>query len=305
MSDEKPGFLPGFSHVILRERRSTVEIITSKQNPQILHAVRLQERKHRQKDELFVFDGIKLCKEAMLAGVIPEKIYLRMSSREHVLAWMEQELPGKNFSEHPALIALDDAVFEKISLEKSPEGIICVAKYIDKCHKIVTINNKEHQVSYSVGASERILLLESVRDPGNLGTIIRSAAAFGIDRLILSEDCADLYNAKTIRASMGAIFRQRIDRTNDLPTLIRCLRSDGRRVYAAALDATAAKLGTLPLKPQDGIVIGNEGHGLTDASISACDGCLFIPMTGATESLNAAMAATVCMWELYRGQITL
>ena len=277
-----------------------MEFITSRQNPLILRVVRLQDRKHRQREQLFAFDGIKLCKEALLANVTLDKIFLRASTADRVLNRMEQELPDRNFSAHPALVMLEDAVFDKISAEKSPEGIICVAKYIDKFHKIVTINNIDQSAVYPIGPKERIMLLESVRDPGNLGTIIRSAAAFGIDRLIISEDCADLYNPKTVRASMGTIFHRQIDRVADLPAAISALIRDGRNIYAAALDQTAVKLGAVALNPGDGIVIGNEGHGLSADTISACTGCLYIPMAEGIESLNAAMAATVCMWEMYR-----
>ena len=277
-----------------------MEIITSRQNPQILRTVRLQDRKHRQREGLFCFDGIKLCKEALMSGIEIEKIYLRTSGMERVMTRMEEELPGMDFSRHPALVQLDDAVFEKISAEKSPEGVICVAKYIDKCHKIVTINNIEDFGGYPVTEEERVMLLESVRDPGNLGTIIRGASAFGVDRLIISEDCADLYNAKTVRASMGTVFRQHIDRVENMPCAIHALRDSGRTIYAAALDSSALRLGEASLNSRDGIVIGNEGHGLSAETIDACDRCLFIPMAEGTESLNAAMAATVCMWEMYR-----
>ena len=277
-----------------------MELITSRQNPLILRTVRLQDRKHRQREQLFTFDGIKLSIEAIHSGVALEKIFLRASTAGYVLERMEKKLPGMNFSSHPALVKLEDAVFEKISAEKSPEGIICVAKYIDKCHKIVTINNIDESAEYPIGQNERIMLLESVRDPGNLGTIVRSAAAFGIDRLIISDDCADLYNAKTVRASMGTIFHQNIDRVADMPCAISKLRHSGRKIYAAALDNTAVRLGTVVLNAIDGIVIGNEGHGLTFETMSACTGCLYIPMAEGIESLNAAMAATVCMWEMYR-----
>ena len=277
-----------------------MEIITSRQNPQILRAVRLQDRKHRQHEKLFCFDGIKLCREALMSGVEIERIYLRSSTAERVINRLVEELPMMDFSKHSALVMLEDSVFEKISAEKSPEGVICIAKYIDKCHKIVTINNIEDSSGYPIGASERVILLESVRDPGNLGTIIRSASAFGVDRLIISDDCADLYNSKTVRASMGTVFRLHIDRVNDMPYAVRALRAAGRHIYAAALDSSAKRLGEMPLGMTDGIVIGNEGHGLSDQTIAACDGCLFIPMAEGTESLNAAMAATVCMWEMYR-----
>ena len=99
---------------------------------------------------------------------------------------------------------------------------------------------------------------------------------------------------------MGTIFRQHIDRVEDMPSAVHALQKDGRRIYAAALDSTALRLGAAELCARDGIVIGNEGHGLSDDTIAACTGCLFIPMAEGTESLNAAMAATVCMWEMFR-----
>lgn len=99
---------------------------------------------------------------------------------------------------------------------------------------------------------------------------------------------------------MGTLFHQRIDRVTDMPSSIRALQKQGRCIYAAALDSTALRLGTAKLSTTDGIVIGNEGHGLSDETIAACTGCLFIPMAEGTESLNAAMAATVCMWEMFR-----
>ena len=138
---------------------------------------------------------------------------------------------------------LSDDLFDKISEEKSPEGIICCAKYIDKFQKNITIYNS---ADFFQMKNEQIVLLESVRDPANIGAIIRSAAAIGVDRLILSADCADIYNAKTVRASMGTLFSQHIDRVDDLTVAIAALRADGRRVYAAALDERATRARSAP-----------------------------------------------------------
>jgi TrmH family RNA methyltransferase len=143
-------------------------------------------------------------------------------------------------------------------------------------------------------------MLESVRDVGNMGTIIRSAKAFGIDLLIISSDCADLYNSKTIRASMGAMFTQKIVTVPSISGAVKALQANGSHVYAAALKRDAKKLGEVQLKIGDAILIGNEGHGLSEESIDACDECLYIPMEAGSESLNASIAASVCMWELYK-----
>ena len=141
------------------------------------------------------------------------------------------------------------------------------------------------------------MLLESVRDPSNVGAIIRSAAALGVDRLILSEDCADIYHPKAVRASMGTVFNQKIDRVADLKEVIKGLRESGRRVYAAALDASAEILGSFEKRGGDCIVIGNEGHGLSEETVAACSKSVMIPMCDRAESFNAAVAASILMWE--------
>jgi TrmH family RNA methyltransferase len=121
-----------------------------------------------------------------------------------------------------------------------------------------------------------------------------------VDRLVLSADCADIYNAKTVRASMGTLFSQRIDRVDDLTVAIAALRADGRRVFAAALDERATRLDELDVRAGDCAVIGNEGHGLSAETLAACTSAVYIPMTARAESLNAAVAAAVLMWEFCR-----
>ena len=175
-----------------------------------------------------------------------------------------------------------------------------MAKYIDKFHKFAIINKEENITpDFCSDNDENILLLESVRDPSNVGAIIRSASAFGADRIIMSADCADIYNSKTVRASMGVLFDMKIDRVDSLADAVRQLQKRGRRVFAAALDEHAQKLGQTQILRGDCILIGNEGHGLSSDMISACDSSLYIPMRGDVESLNAAVAASVLLWEFF------
>jgi TrmH family RNA methyltransferase len=188
-------------------------------------------------------------------------------------------------------VNVSDHVFDSLSEESAPEGVICVAQIQSELHR--TWRNDMNVAS----RGERVVLLESVRDPSNLGAIIRCAAALGVDRMILSADCADIYNAKTVRASMGTLFSQCIDRTEALTDYIAHLRADGRRVFAAALDEQAERLGSFEIQNGDCAVIGNEGHGLSSAVIEACGRTVYIPMTARAESLNAAVAAALLMWE--------
>ena len=270
------------------------EPIRSRQNRTVVELAKLTDRRTREAVKLFRFDGVKLAEEAIASGAEIPQMFLRESEAETIIAALE-ERTGCSLAERVGkLVCLDDGVFDRVSEEKSPEGVICVAKYIDKFQKNVTIYN---DADFSELAEERIVLLEAVRDPVNIGAVIRSAAAFGVDRLIVSADCADIYHPKAVRASMGTIFRQKIDRTDRLPEVIGQLRESGRRVFAAALDRDALRLGTFRIEKGDCVVIGNEGHGLTEQILSVCDGNVYIPMTERAESLNAAVAASLLMWE--------
>ena len=269
------------------------EIITSRQNRTVVEVGKLTDRRAREEGGCFRFDGVKLATEAVRNGLFLPLMLLRESNADGLRDRLLHDTGKAPADCAERVLTLSDRVFDRISEEKSPEGVICVAKYLDKCKKIATI--------YSDGkipaADETVVLLESVRDPANVGAIIRSAAAFGVDRLILSEDCADVYNAKAVRASMGTLFGQRIDRVGDLCGVIGQLRAHGRRVFAAALDERARRLGEFETSEGDCVVIGNEGHGLSEAVLNAADERVFIPMSGRAESLNAAVAASVLMWE--------
>ena len=276
------------------------EIITSGQNKYVSEARMLDDKKRRDSSRLFRFDGVKLLCEAILRGV--ELQYLLVSDEKYESVF-EKTMQTYNLRKEDIsckIIPVKQSVFEKISSEKSPEGVICVAKYIDKFHKFVKINNEGKKFSEELATdSERVLLLESVRDPQNIGAIIRSAAAMGAGRLIMSADCADIYNSKTVRASMGTLFGMKIDRVDSIPTAIMSLQANGRRVFAAALDEKAQRLGQVSVNSTDCILIGNEGHGLTPEAIRASDATLYIPMQNGVESLNAAVAASVLLWEFF------
>ncbi len=276
------------------------EIITSGQNKYVSEARMLDEKKRRDSSRLFRFDGVKLLCEAIERGVELEYLLISGEKYESVFEKARQTYNVRREDVPCRIIPVKQSVFEKISTEKAPEGVICVAKYIDKFHKFVKINNEGKIFSERLAENgERVLLLESVRDPQNIGAIIRSAAAMGADRIIMSADCADIYNAKTVRASMGTLFGMKIDRVDSITDAIRCLQASGRRVFAAALDGKAQRLGQTEINPSDCILIGNEGHGLTPEAIGACDATLYIPMQSGVESLNAAVAASVLLWEFF------
>ena len=144
----------------------------------------------------------------------------------------------------------------------------------------------------------RVIVLEGVQDPGNVGTAIRTANALGMDAVVLTGACADLYGPKTVRATMGALFRQPV-LTCATDELMQLLRANGLKLYGAALTDTAQDLRRVPLTPA-AVAIGSEGRGLSAELLAQCDGQIIIPMQPGAESLNAAVAAAVVMWEIAR-----
>lgn len=265
------------------------EIITSRQNRTVVDTVKLSDKKAREKSGLFKFDGVKLLIEALDKNITINRILVSESKVDEVLTMIDDR--------NVAVSVLSDELFSKVSDEQSPEGVICVAEY--PTHHLVGADVGDVE-TLGKDLSKRILLLESVRDPGNMGTIIRSAAAFGIDAVIISRDCADVYNPKTVRAAMGAIFKVGVISCNDFIGAVEVLKRCGRNVYAAALDKDAVRLDEAHFGRFDTAVIGNEGHGLSQGVISACTGSLYIPMEDGCESLNAAIAASVIMWSMYK-----
>ncbi len=271
------------------------EVITSRKNAAVARAYSLLDKKSREKQKLFRFDGVKLFTEAVSAGIEIEIIFIKESEKDKITETVSDTFSRTKRDFSCRVMILADFVFEKITEEKGSQGIVCVAKYIDTLHKRM---KKEDHPLLCAAESRKVMALSSVRDPGNIGTLLRSAAAFGIDTLLFSSDCADVYNPKTVRAAMGALFRQKIYIADDLASAVTALRESGRRVFAAEPDSSAQPITSIGLRADDCIIIGNEGHGIAADVLSACTGSVYIPISSTTESLNASIAGAICMWEM-------
>ncbi len=267
----------------------TVKNITSRANPLIKETVRLEDKKHREELGKFCFEGRKLLSEALSENIPIEYIMFteRALNDEKIRPLLEKA------SQRAEMYLVTDDVYGKISYEKSPEGVFCVSKALDKFHNLYIIYKGSD-------LNCRTVILDGVRDPGNLGTVLRTASAFGIENVILSSDCADVYNSKAIRASMGAVFRIKTLRVENMPQTVAELRKGGVKVYSAALSENAVSLIDVKEAHKAIFIIGNEGSGIRENVINSTDGCVIIPMDTGTESLNAASAATVILWEQYR-----
>ena len=248
------------------------------------------DKKERRKSRLFRIDGHKLFSEAIECGAEIELVALSADKADRF-----KPLTARSGAK---TILLSPEVFSKITDEKAPDGIIAVVKYIDGLHKVLSASD----IPAIAASDRRIMAFESLRDPGNLGTVIRSASAFGVDTLILSDDCADIYNPKTLRGAMGAIFSREILICKDFPAALSRFSCEGRRVLAATLDTESIPVGKAALTERDIVLIGNEGHGLSKSVVDVSDLSVILPInTGhGVESLNAATAASVFMWEQRR-----
>ncbi len=253
-------------------------MITSTANPQVKNLQQLARKaKLRNEQDVFLVEGLKLFQEAPRDRIL--KAYISKSLYEE---------KGQAFLDGFRYEVLEDRVFEAVSDTKTPQGILCLARqYHYRLEDMVK------------GQAPFLVLLENLQDPGNLGTIMRTAEGAGADGVILSRNSVDIYNPKTIRSTMGSVYRMPFLYAEDLSAAVSALKKKGVRIYAAHLNG---KNGYTQECYQGGtaFLIGNEGSGLSDALAGQADALVRIPMHGKLESLNAAVAAAVLMYEVCR-----
>ena len=264
--------------------RYGAEPLRSRTGATVTMLAKLKDAKYRTEFGLYLAEGVKLTEEALACpDTAAEMLFVSEDGLQNTRILACLEAAGEK--KIPIKLASPE-VFEKAATEKAPQGIIAVLK-------------QKSDESFVYRPDGRYMLLDTIQDPGNLGTILRSAVAFGIDGLILYR-CADPTGPKTVRASMGALFRCPVNITEDLAGTVKMLRKDGHRVLAAALAEDSLCVGRTELQEADCVIIGNEGHGVSPEIIDLCSGVIRIPMQAATESLNASVAASILLWEYYR-----
>ena len=249
-----------------------MEKITSRKNRIITHFRSLaNDRAYRAECGEFICDGEKTLREALEYGAEIGCVLWKDAAGAIELAESVQQFVAPT------------ELFEYASPLKSSQGPAFTVKMPDRSGK------------YKI---ERAIVLENLQDPGNVGTVIRTANAFNIDAVILVGACADLYNPKTVRASMGAIFRQRVMEM-DIAQLDEFTQRQSLPLFGAALSENAADLRMVEIH-RAAVAVGSEGRGLSKELLDICGGELIIPMSPDSESLNAAVAASVIMWEMSR-----
>ncbi|MBU3805053.1 MAG: RNA methyltransferase [Candidatus Cellulosilyticum pullistercoris] len=252
--------------------------ITSMQNPIIKLVKELQKKKAaRKKNQLFIVEGIRAVQEIpnkqmieylIVSNKLDEAIYHTLSARK--------------------VLVLPEDLFCEISDTQTPQGMMAIVKIPDISLEEICLSDGPY------------LILENLQDPGNLGTIIRTAHAFNFKGIFITKGSVDLYSPKVVRSTMSSLFYMPIITDETIETYITYLKAKGITLYTTALTERAKPIQETIFEKKMALIIGNEGNGVSPYCLEETDHTVIIPMPGGAESLNASIAAAVCMYEITR-----
>lgn len=251
--------------------------ITSVHNPQVQALRALQKAKGRREAGVFLAESVKMVREALALGLC-RTLIADAAHREDFAG-----LIGEAQARACEVLLVTPAVMQAISEQKTPQGVCCTVRIPEEPERL---------------DGRLIVAMDGVQDPGNVGTILRTADAAGFDGALLSEACADLYGAKTLRATMGSVFRVPVRRTGDLPAALEAMKARGYAIVATELGG--ADFYTHCPREKAVLVIGSEGSGVSREVRAVATHHLALPMRGGAESLNAAVAAGIMIYEMAR-----
>lgn len=255
---------------------SRTSVITSKDNANIKLISQLQKSpKKRREEGVFVLEGLRLCLDAIQNGFIPRKAFFSSSFLSKNSSLIQ------DFDQVPELYEICDGLFEKISDTVNPQGILCTFT-VPKSNEI------------EINPNGKYIALDNIQDPSNLGAISRTAEAFAVDGLIVAGGC-DPYSSKSLRASMGALLRIPVIETEDMFELFKKYNLTS---FASVVKPDATPINTIDFKEGSVVIIGNEANGISENTDLNSDYKFTIPMNGKAESLNAAVAASIIIWEM-------
>ena len=258
--------------------------LTGLQNPMVKAAAELKQKKYRQQQGLFLAEGLRTVEEAVRYGAVQSIFYTAIED-DRTRAVLE-EAAAKQIK----LVCVSDKVLKKIAGTETPQGIIAVCEMRSK------------RLDEFLASGKMLLVLDRVTDPGNIGTMLRTADAAGVGGLLLLQGCADIYAPKTVRASMGSLFHLPVLSGLSEELLVQAARKAGYELLVTCLDG-ADNLYKADLQGRLAFVMGNEANGVSPALLAAADKRVFIPMQGRAESLNVAMAAGIVMFEALRQKL--
>ena len=279
-----------------------MEIISSKDNKKIKYIRSLLEKGSiRKKNRQFVVEGIKLVDEALEYGKVLEIVLAESLYKEIISGDLSKNVllaeNGKNITNYlkkaNSTTVVSDTVFKVVSETISPQGVAAIMEMPEYGLLEKDFLNQ----AYNKNGKIKLLILEDTADPGNLGTIMRTAEAAGVTGVIMSKGTVDIFNPKVVRSTMGSIFRLPFAYVEDLKEVIKELKKQGISFYATHLKGEKSYK-AIKYSDRSAILIGNEARGLSDEVADLADTYVLIPMQGKVESLNAAVAAALMMYEV-------
>lgn len=261
------------------------ELIISKENNLVKQVRKLiSSSKERRKSEKFVLEGLRLCADAALNGY---KINTLIVSESVV--WSERL--SAVYDSAVRRVRMPDNIFKLLCDTVSPQGILCVVGIPDIIRKTDSVKCGKY------------IVLENTADPANLGAIARTAEALGISGIITSSNGCDPFSPKSQRAAMGALLRLPLYISDDIIADVKLLKNKGFTVYASVVTGADCDISDIGFPDNCAVLIGNEANGLTEQAVNVCDKSITITMNGRAESLNAAAAASILMWEMTRSGV--
>ncbi|MDO4321342.1 MAG: RNA methyltransferase [Lachnospiraceae bacterium] len=252
-------------------------MITSTSNIQVKQLLQLQKKaRERAAQDVFVVEGIKMYqevpKERLVRTYVSESFYKK-----------RKEL----FAKGQQVTVMSDRVFESVSDTKTPQGVLCL------------VRQYHYELQDLLGECPLVMALENIQDPGNLGTILRTAEGAGVTGVLMSAGCVDIYNPKVIRSTMGSVYRMPFYYAENWEGALNSLKQAGVSVYAAHLRGRDTH-DRQDYRSPSAFLIGNESRGLSEETAAFADTYIRIPMCGQVESLNAAVASAILMYEANR-----
>lgn len=255
--------------------------IESKENTFFKLAKKLKDKKGRSKEQKYIIEGFRLIQEAFKAGCKIDSIVVNNDGEKKINQYLEQ------YVDSVKIYLMEDSMFSQLTSTENPQGIIAILEIEDKREKL---------------NGDFYLLCDKVQDPGNLGTIIRTAHAAGATGIILTKGTVDIYNDKVIRSTMGSIFYVPIIHDNDL-SFLKGLKNEGFNLVATSLQESKDFFNE-DLSGKIILSVGNEGNGISDEIFDMADIKVKIPMPGGAESLNVAIATSIILFERVRQNIS-
>lgn len=249
-----------------------IKEITSSKNKTVCELKKLKQKKYREQSGMFLSEGYRNVMDSI------KKQQPSMLLVENTFAEPVPTLEGTD------IYRVSEAVLKEICETKTPQGIVAVF-HMPEVRKIT---------------SEQVLLLNEVSDPGNLGTILRTALASGFTDIVMDENCADVFSPKVVRSAMSAIFSLNLIRVKDLADLVSALQEQGYTIYGAALTETAKSIYETSFSDKTAIMLGSEANGISKELLATLNEVYIIPMDSDIESLNVAVAGGISMYEVLR-----